>query len=195
MKLQVGKSYRNRKGNVITICEEKRSNIYKFYSNNGQYFTDNGEYSYGEKTINDLIEEVATIDENTNSYPYPTYSFYDKTIVKINDKVKFLDQQGTVVDILCNGVKVNFNHMQTLLFNENRKLFGFDNENLLEIVKDEYQVLYRNNHNIYNTTTTKVNTMKEAIELIENVNELVANPKIVIGLIDENGKVIYKENV
>lgn len=122
------------------------------------------------------------------------FRFNDGEEVTSGSEVKFLDQVGKVITIFEQYIRVEFKY-QTICFGKNKKLLGFQNENLLEVVKDLYQVLYNNGSGIYNTTTTKVNNIAEAIGLIEYDNERVANPRKVIGLIDKDGKVIYNEQL
>lgn len=67
IKLEVGKTYRNRKGEEVKIVE-KSVGLYSYKGSNGGWYAENGRYFYYlEESSNDLIEEVAISDANQNT--------------------------------------------------------------------------------------------------------------------------------
>lgn len=70
LKLQVGKTYRNRKGEEVKIVGKDGGGRYQFRGNNGEWYAENGRYFlYLKKTPHDLIEEVAENSHTFNLVP------------------------------------------------------------------------------------------------------------------------------
>ena len=68
LKLEVGKTYRNRKGEEVKIIENNNKGIYPCRGDNGEWYAENGRYFYHlEETPRDLIEEVTIPDVNQNT--------------------------------------------------------------------------------------------------------------------------------
>lgn len=65
MKLEVGKKYRDRMGNLVTIsyCSEVAAYRYPYADNNGNTWTEEGMFRHGNTSNQDLIEEVQTNQE------------------------------------------------------------------------------------------------------------------------------------
>lgn len=57
MKLEVGKSYVARNGNVVTIEEFDEFEKYPYLGGNGEAYAENGDYCLGAETQLDLIRE------------------------------------------------------------------------------------------------------------------------------------------
>jgi len=82
MKIEVGKTYKSRAGQVVTIERfETHDTSYPFLSSDKCYMK-NGRYFIDRETEHDLIEEVLT-GENMNDY--------EKTIKDLQDRVKSLE--------------------------------------------------------------------------------------------------------
>lgn len=74
LKLEVGKTYRNRKGEEVRIVENNNKGIYPCRGDNGEWYAENGRYFYHlEETPRDLIEEVTIPDVNQNHNENETY--------------------------------------------------------------------------------------------------------------------------
>jgi len=62
LQLQVGKSYKNRKGEIETIVKNDGERNYPFLSDKGGDFTLTGRYNVFEELDKDLIEEVTELN-------------------------------------------------------------------------------------------------------------------------------------
>jgi len=61
LKLEVGKTYRNRKGEEVKIVEKDGGmGAYPCKGSNGERYTENGGFAYTTETPDDLIEEVGS---------------------------------------------------------------------------------------------------------------------------------------
>lgn len=179
MKLEVGKRYKNRLGEIVTIVSKGVDDLlFPFAGNNGIDYTQGGKYWQHLESSNDLIEECVEPKQSPN---YAGRIFTNGEFVAKGAKVRFLDQIGEVIGINDGNVVVSFAE-QSMLFGDNMRLLGFENESTLEIVKEEYQVLYTNKFGNLNITTLKVNTLQEARKLV--------NGYTIVGLIDKNGNII-----
>lgn len=70
LKLEVGKSYRNRLGEIITITNEDIYSKFRFSDDNGNEFTNTGHYYTDcEYSSNDLIEEVKDLSQAKDALP------------------------------------------------------------------------------------------------------------------------------
>jgi len=59
IKLEVGKTYRNRRGEEVTIVEKIRDGIDSYKGDNGHLYTESGRFLfYAEESLLDLINEV-----------------------------------------------------------------------------------------------------------------------------------------
>lgn len=62
MRLEVGKSYESRSGEIVRIVELKaNSNTYPYIGDNDISYMENGRYYKGNQDSRDLIEEVISI--------------------------------------------------------------------------------------------------------------------------------------
>ena len=62
IKLQVGKTYRNRKGEKVKIVGKDREGKFPYTGSDGEWYTERGRFLlYGEISSRDLIEEVEEV--------------------------------------------------------------------------------------------------------------------------------------
>jgi signal peptidase I len=61
IKLQVGKTYRNRKGEEVKIVEYNGDSEYPYGGSDSEWYTESGRFEYFTKSPEDLIEEVPEI--------------------------------------------------------------------------------------------------------------------------------------
>lgn len=181
MKLEVGKKYKSRRGDIVTITTRTRDCgiDYPFSDNEENSYTESGNFYSYMRSEEDLIEEVAQEKQSPN---YKGGLFNNGKFVSKGTKVKFLDQIGEVIGINDGHVVVSFSE-QSMLFGDNMRLLGFENENTLEIVKEEYQVLYKNKFGKFNVTSSTVDSINQASCLING-------GQLFVGLIDKNGNII-----
>ncbi len=60
LKLEVGKTYRNRNGEEVKIVKNDGRGAYPYEGSDGEWYTENGKWGYASKgDLEDLIEEVA----------------------------------------------------------------------------------------------------------------------------------------
>ena len=70
IKLQVGKTYRNRKGKEVKIVEKDNTVNYPCLSSDGERYTESGKWShFAEEHPKDLIEEVPEPTRHTFDIP------------------------------------------------------------------------------------------------------------------------------
>src|SRR5690554_5718680 len=69
IKLEVGKTYRNRNGEEVKIVEKDSGHKYAYLGNSGKWYTENGRCGSVTTTPFDLIEEVPTKTRHTFTIP------------------------------------------------------------------------------------------------------------------------------
>lgn len=90
MKLEVGKTYKNRKGELVVIVHKDSNHTYSMQGNNNRTYTESGAFRIPTGTMDDLIEEI------TEENPMTTT---DRKF-KVGDKVySILSGIGTVTSI------------------------------------------------------------------------------------------------
>jgi hypothetical protein len=70
IKLEVGKTYRNRKGEEVRIVEKHGEGKYPYKDDNGKWYTESGRWKYfGTENPEDLIEEVGSTSHTFGLVP------------------------------------------------------------------------------------------------------------------------------
>ena len=82
LKLQVGKTYRNRKGEEVKIVGNNNKGIYPCRGDNGEWYAENGRFAYTESP-KDLIEEVPS--EPTRRRPGGSLTPFGESIKLLRD--------------------------------------------------------------------------------------------------------------
>lgn len=57
MKLEVGKTYKNKKGEIVTISRKRKGKLWDFVADNGFTYREDGVFARYE-SLEDLIEEI-----------------------------------------------------------------------------------------------------------------------------------------
>ena len=70
LKLEVGKTYRNRKGEEVRIVEYDGDPEYPYRGSDGEWYTESGSYWHRERP-EDLIEEVEEVPETRHTFDVP----------------------------------------------------------------------------------------------------------------------------
>ena len=72
IKLEVGKTYRNRKGEEVKIVGKDREGKFPYTGSDGGWYTERGRFLlYGEVSSRDLIEEVEGLPETRHTFDIP----------------------------------------------------------------------------------------------------------------------------
>ena len=96
--LQVGKSYLNGRGEIITLAEFNEKSKQRFTSTDGWHYTKTGQFYIAERGLNDLIEEYSGDTQEFNVVTKPRhYQLFPEFNIEVKD----------VVALLCNRLGTN----------------------------------------------------------------------------------------
>ena len=98
MKLEVGKTYRDRDGEHVKILHEAISSIYPFVGANRESYADNGRLHKDTITMQDLIEEVVVDNRAANSPDTPNVTIpLDWSVQGVHMQTDIVAPIGTYV--------------------------------------------------------------------------------------------------
>ena len=70
IKLEVGKAYRNRNGEIVTIVAENHGEIMQFVDSDGETYRSDGVYVAGYCSLSDLVQEFTHFSTHQEIYKY-----------------------------------------------------------------------------------------------------------------------------
>ena len=99
MKLEVGKKYRRRDGEIVVIIDKSVGDGYPFYSDSGDYYTEGGNYwaESGNLDSTDLIEEYIEPQKDQGEKTFNIcIDFYDGRVWSIDFCELIADINGRI---------------------------------------------------------------------------------------------------
>lgn len=100
--LEVGKTYKNRRGDLVKIVEYEKGQLYQFVGDNNQYYIPSGNYWQSLKEsghdLIELIEDVPTLAPNGQDAKPLTICEIDAKIAELQELRKELDKSVEVDD-------------------------------------------------------------------------------------------------
>lgn len=85
LKLEVGKTYRNRAGEVVKIVEYDGDPEYPYRGSDGEWYTESGNLWYRERP-GDLVEEVEEVSETRHTFKIPNGA-KEVTVEQIGNRI------------------------------------------------------------------------------------------------------------
>lgn len=95
MKLSVGKSYKNRKGEIHQIVSYEEGDLYPFWTNTGEGFQEDGTYNVEKETPFDLISEV---EDSSSEIRFNELQNLVEIIARDEEFVNLIDEQQGHID-------------------------------------------------------------------------------------------------
>jgi hypothetical protein len=100
LKLEVGKRYRRRDGEVVTISWRCGSEDYPFVANTDYSYDEDGRYLSGDEHAFDLVEEVADEQPQSDDINNPShYTQFPVDVIELAENLMF--NLGNVVKYVC----------------------------------------------------------------------------------------------
>lgn len=187
LKLEVGKTYRSREGKEVRIIEKGGEVEYSYEGSDGEWYTENGKWSYGyEEHPNDLIEEVEEVPETRHTFAIPdgvkeiTLDYFGNRIV-----VEMVpEKEPKPGDVMINDwggvyilkeVKSDDTHMYFVMLGKNGHLFSWSScFSGRPATTEEAQPLFdalKKAGKRWNAETMQVEEIPESTRILEWVEE------------------------